>query len=179
MHLTDARIVGEKTSFSPMSIMERGRRDSCDELLQLALPEDQLSIVNADGLGNLLAAQQSFKCPRLEEVKLKGAAPPSLRALAFAHQATLSGVGVWNELEELARANPELHRLREGLTKTVAASRAENTFKVYTPMVAAWEGFANLHGLCAFPASRAGLLLYLQGRFERALDSGTRESFFF
>jgi hypothetical protein len=129
-----------------------------------------------DGLGNLMEAQRSFKCPRLSEVQLKGAKPPSIRALAFAHSAVTTGTGVWSEMNDLVQDNPELGALRDGLVNTLAASRADNTFKTYAPMVKAWEVFAGKHGMGAFPASRAGLLLYLQGRMDRAKMLGNRES---
>ncbi len=85
-----------------------------------------------------------------------------------------SHLGVWKELEEVTKGNPELQGLRDDAVATMIGSKANNTLQTYLPYAAKWAEFSARYGFEAYPAGAPQFLLFVQSLITQAKEKGNK-----
>jgi len=85
-----------------------------------------------------------------------------------------SQLGVWGELEEVVKGNPELEKLRNEAVGTVIGSKANGTLQTYLPYAAKWAEFSAKFGFEAYPAGLPQFILFVQSLISQAKEKGNK-----
>jgi hypothetical protein len=96
------------------------------------------------------------------------------RAVQVLGQLADSHEGVWGELDEVVKGNPELEELRRGALVTMIGSKANNTLKTYLPYTVKWQQFATKFKFTHYPAGRMEFVLFVQSLIKAASEKGNK-----
>ncbi len=85
-----------------------------------------------------------------------------------------SKLGIWGELEEVTKGNPELEQLRAEAVLTMTGSKANSTLQTYLPYAARWAEFAAKYGFEEYPAGLPQFVLFVQMLISQAKERGNK-----
>jgi len=85
-----------------------------------------------------VAMPLALSIPEKRDMKFRPKGAVLKKAVIQLGDVVSSHLGVWKELEEVTKGNPELQGLRDEAAITMIGSKANNTLQTYLPYAAKW-----------------------------------------